>query len=156
MPVSWVIFSVSVPFLFPEITCSVLWWKAHIHSEEHRDTGDTPVRDMKSCPSYSKAIPGQHQPRRLGRTHDPESAGAALGYCIGQDWQEDRIRSFVLCLCVSTCFTWCYFQAVHTGMFVHLCACWEHVLSVIAGWAWGCGAAAFSPLWSYWFWQIVI
>lgn len=113
MPVSWVIFSVSEPFLFPEITCSVLWWKAHIHTEEHRGTGDTPVRDMKSCPSYSKAIPGQHQPRRLGRTHDPESARAAL-WGTAQDRTDKRTGLGHLC-CV------CVFLPALLGVTCRLC-----------------------------------
>lgn len=115
MPKSWVISSVSVPFLFPEITCTVLWWKAHTHTEEHRDTSGASVRLMKPCPSSSKAVPGEHQPQGLGKTQ--ESTRANLRGPAGQDWQEDRIRPLVLCLCISICFT--VLQAVHTAICVH-------------------------------------
>lgn len=132
MPKSWVISSVSVPFLFPEITCSVLWWKAHTHTEEHRDTSGASVRLMKPCPSSSKAVPGEHQPQGLGMTQ--ESTRANLTGTAGQDWQEDRIRSLVLCLCISICSTRCCFQAVHTAMCVPSCTCWDHhSASLLAG-----------------------
>ena len=50
----------------------------------------------------------------------------------------------VASLCVCTCVHVC----------VHVCACayWEYMLSLTAGWTWGHGAAATSPLSGYQIW----
>lgn len=89
---------------------------AQRHQWRLSQTHETLSQLLQGCPRRASAPGARKDPAPWAHQ------GKSLGYCIGQDWEEGRIRSFVLCLCISVCFSWCYFQAVHTGMCVHSCA----------------------------------
>lgn len=89
---------------------------AQRHQWRLSQTHETLSQLLQGCPRRASAPGARKDPAPWAHQ------GKSLGYCIGQDWEEGRIRSFVLCLCISVCF------GVISRLCTQVCVC-THVLT---------------------------